>query len=126
MITSVSVYELNEVEGGNKHSVGEETKPFSGTACGAGDEIDGRLRAKEIFLQLPNEQHVRVHKRLSLIQKLTLWGMLLITVGTLGWDVFSILSAINLLVQARANLTHIAAARLCENLQHQNAYPSVN
>ena len=54
--------------------------------------------------------------------------MLLITVGTLGWNVFSILSAINLLVNARADLTHISeltAARLLEYL-HANAQPSLN
>ena len=127
MITSVSAYELNEaVEGGPEHGQGEEAKPLNGTGGGAKDQVDGHLRAREISLQLPDEQHVRVHKRLSLVQKLTLWVMLLITVGTLGWDVFSILSAINLLVQARANLTHIAAARLCENLHHQNAKLPLN
>ena len=54
MIISVSAYELNELEEGNKHSVGEETKLFSGTACGAGDQVDGHLLAKEISLQLPD------------------------------------------------------------------------
>ena len=54
--------------------------------------------------------------------------MLLITVGTLSWDVFSILSAINLLLHARSNLTHISeftAARRFENL-HANAHPPLN
>ena len=125
MITSVSAYELNEVEAGNEHSVGEETQPHSGTAGGAGDEVDGYLRAKEISLQLPDEQHVRVHKRLRLGQKLTLWTMLLITVFTLGWDVFSILSAINLLVHTRANLTQCSDALLFENL-HANANLPLN
>ena len=125
MITSVSAYELNEIEEGNKHGQGEEAKPLNGKGY---DKVDGHLRAKEISLQLPDEQHVRVHKRLNLVQKLTLWVMLLITVGTLGWDLFSILSAINLLVHARANLTHISeitAARHCDNL-HPNAHPSLN
>ena len=125
----MSAYELNEaVEGDNEHAQGEESKPLNGTGgAGAGGyQVDGHLRAKEIALQLPDEQHVRVHKRLSLVQKLTLWVTLLITVGTLGWDVFSILSAINLLVYARDNLTHISAARLYENLQHQNAHPPLN
>ena len=126
MITSASAYELNEVEG-NEHGHGEEAKLFNGTG-GGNDQVDVHLRAKEISLQLPDEQQVRVHKRLSLVQKLTLWVMLLITVGTLGWDVFSILSAINLLVHTRANLTHISeltAARLCENL-HANARPQLD
>ena len=124
MITSVSAYELNDREG-NKHGQGEEAKPFNGTGY---DKVYGHLSAKEVSLQLPDEQHVRVHKRLSLVQKLTLWVMLLITVGTLGWDLFSILSAINLLVHARANLTHITeltAARHCENL-HANARPPLD
>ena len=126
MITSVSAYELNEAdEGGNEHGQGKGAKPLNYTGGAGGDQVDGHLRAKEIFLQLPDEQHVRVNKRLSLVQKLTLWVMLLITVGTLGWDVFSILSAINLLVHARDNLTHISAARLCENL-HANARPPLD
>ena len=83
MITSVSAYELNEVEEENKHGQGEEAKPLNGKGY---DKVDGHLRVKEISLQLPDKQHVRVHKRLSLVQKLTLWVMLLITVGTLGWD----------------------------------------
>ena len=119
MITSVSAYELNEVEG-NEHGQGKEAEPLNGTGY---DKVDGHLRAKEISLQLPDEQHVRVHKGFSLGQKLTLWTMLLITVCTLGWDVFSILSAINLLVHARAIFTQsseLIAARLCENL-HANA-----
>ena len=127
MITSVSAYEVNKaVEGGTEHGQGEEAKPLDGTGGGAINQVDGHLRAKEISLQLPDEQRVRVHKRFSLVQKLTLWVMLLITVRTLGLDVFSILSAINLLMQARANLTHIAAARLCENLHHQNANLPLN
>ena len=80
MITSVCAYELNEIEG-NEHGQGEEAKPLNGTGY---HKADGHLRGKEISLQLPDEQHVRVHKRLSLVQKLTLWVMLLITVGTLG------------------------------------------
>ena len=80
MITSVSAYELNEVKV-NKHKQKEEAKPLNGTGY---DKVDGHLRAKEISLQLPDEQHVRVHKRLSLVQKLTLGTMLLITVCTLG------------------------------------------
>ena len=124
MITSVSAYELNEVEG-NKHGQEEEAEPLNGTGY---DKVDGHLRAKEISLQLPDEQNVRVHNRLSLVQKLTLWVMFLITVGTLGWDVFSILSAINLLVHAGSNLTHISeltAARLLENM-HANAHTPLN
>ena len=70
MITNVSAYELNEIEG-NEHELEEEAKPLSGTS-GDGDQIDGHLRAEELSLQLPDEQHVRVHKRLSLVQKLML------------------------------------------------------
>ena len=130
MITSVSAYELNEDVKGNKNSHEDGALFLTGTGDTTSDQVDGHLRAKEISLQLPDEQHVRVHKRLSLVQKLTLWVMLLITVGTLGWDVFSILSAINLLVHARANFTQLAeltAVRLFENLQPANAaHSSVN
>ena len=132
MVSSVSAYELNEEVDGNELGHREEGIFLMGTGgTTTADQVDGHLRAKEISLQLPDEQHVRVHKRLSLVQKLTLWVMLLITVGTLGWDVFSILSAINLLVHARANLTQIAeltAVRLFENLQHANAaaHPPLN
>ena len=125
MISSVSEYELNEVEG-NEHGQRREYKFLSGT--NGGNQVDGHLHAKEISLQLAYEQHLRVHMRLSLVQKLTLWVMLLITVGTLSWDVFSILSAINLLVHARANLTQISeltAARLLENL-NANARPPLD
>ena len=123
MITTGSAYELNEVERGNEHGQGDEDTFLTGTGGTTIDQVDGHLRSKEISLQLPDEQHIRVHKRLSLGQKLTLWVMLLITVGTLGWDVFSILSTINLLVHARAKRTQsseLIAARLCENL-HANA-----
>ena len=53
--------------------------------------------------------------------------MLLITVGTLRWDVFSIFSAINLLLHERFNLTQISelTARLLDNLHH-NAHLPLN
>ena len=126
-MSSVSAYELNEDIEGNKRAHGEQVKFLHATHGSGVDQVDGHLRAKELSLQLPDEQHVRVHKRLSLVQKLTLWVMLLVTVGTLCWDVFSILSAINLLVHARANLTELAAAsRLIELHANAAANPPVN
>ena len=68
MITSVSAYELNEVDG-SKHGQGEAAKPINGTDY---DKVNGHMRANEISLQLHDEQHVRVHKRLSIVQKLSL------------------------------------------------------
>ena len=62
MISSVSASELNEVEG-NEHGQRKEYKFLRGT--NGADQVDGHLRAKEISLQLPDEQHVRVHKRMS-------------------------------------------------------------
>jgi len=84
------------------------------------DQVDGHLRAKELSVEFPDEQHLRVHKRMSLVRQLTLWVVLLVTLGTLGWDVFSIISAINLLVKSSANYTEICelTKRLLEKYQH--------
>ena len=126
MMSSVSAYELNEDIEKNKRAHGEQVKFFSATDGSGVDQVNGHLRARELSLQLPDEQHVRVHKRLSLVQKLTLWVMLLITVCTLCWDVFSILSAINLLVHARAKLTQIAAELTAARLIELHAAAPVN
>ena len=78
MNCSVSSYELNEDINENKRSHGEQVKFLSATHGSGVDQVDGHLGAKEISLQLPDEQHVRVHKRLNPVQKLTLWVMLLV------------------------------------------------
>ena len=123
MISSVSAYEINDVEG-NKHGQGKQAEFLCGKG---GNHVDGHLRAIEFSLQLPDELHVRVHNRLSLVQKFTLWGMLVITVGTVSYNVLSIPSGINLLVHARSNLTQTSelTAGVHEFLHH-NAHPQLN